>query len=123
MDRGGLASAGAQGGRRLSRTQFRIRTAARRDLDAYVDYLLAAAGAGSASRFTAAARSSFAALAESPHMGMAVESGNPRLAGLRKWRVKGFPKLLIFYQPAADSIRIVRVVHAAADWWALLDVN
>jgi toxin ParE1/3/4 len=42
------------------------------------------------------------------------------LAGIRKWRVKDFENFLIFYQPDADGITIVRVLYASRDWWTLL---
>ena len=103
--------------------RFRVRTAARRDLANHADYLLVEAGAEVALRFVANARESFAALASQPRMGPMVQSRNPRLAGIRKWRVKGFPKFLIFYVPEPDFIRIVRVLHSAADWWAILDIE
>jgi toxin ParE1/3/4 len=107
----------------LTRKQYRIRAEARRDLDGHIDFLLVEAGEATAARFIAAARQSFGAIAESPGMGVALESSNLRLIGMRKWRIRGFPKYLIFYQASADAIRIVRVLHAAQDWWALLDVN
>ena len=103
--------------------RYRIRAEARRDLDAHTDYLIAQAGEQAAARFVASARLSFAAIARSPGMGVAVPSRNARLAGLRKWRVRDFPNLLIFYRESSEAIRIVRVLHAAQDWWALLDVS
>jgi len=45
------------------------------------------------------------------------------LAGVRKWRVKGFERFLIFYQTHLDAISIVRVLHTAQDWWRLLDIE
>lgn len=50
-----------------------------------------------------------------PGIGERRESPNPRLAGLRVWRVEGFEKHLIFYRPAGDGIEIVRVLHGARD--------
>ncbi len=44
------------------------------------------------------------------------------LAGLRKWRVRDFPKFLIFYQTRPDGVSIVRVLHASQDWWKLLGI-
>lgn len=70
-----------------------------------------------------AAIETFAKLAISPKKGPAIGSRNLRLAGLRKWRVDGFPKVLIFYTPIVDGVRIIRVTHAAQDWWSLLDVD
>ena len=107
----------------MTSPRFRVRTAARRDLGGHADFLLAEAGADVALRFVVNARESFAGLADQPGLGPVIQSRNPRLAGIRKWRVRGFPKFLIFYVPAPDFIRIVRVLHAAADWWAILDVE
>jgi toxin ParE1/3/4 len=45
---------------------------------------------------------------------------HPDLANVRKWRVKGFDNHLEFYQPRPDGVSIVRVLHAASDWWGVL---
>lgn len=102
---------------------FFIRPAARRDLEAYTDHLVAQAGVDVANRFIDQARATFAALEANPKKSPAVSSHNQRLAGLRKWRVDGFPKVLIFYIPTANVIHIIRVTHVAQDWWSLLDVD
>jgi toxin ParE1/3/4 len=47
---------------------------------------------------------------------------DPRLAGPRKWRINGFEKFLIFYLPRPDRVSIVRVLHAAQDWWGILGI-
>ena len=47
----------------------------------------------------------------------------PELAELRKWRVKDFDNHLIFYLPRPDGVSIVRVLHAASDWWGLLGIE
>ena len=39
---------------------------------------------------------------------------------MRKWHVKEFEKFLIFYMPSRGGVSIVRVLHAAQDWWGLL---
>jgi toxin ParE1/3/4 len=123
MDGGGLGYASSSGFAALIERKFRIRPAARRDLDAYTDHLLAEAGADVAQRFVEQARSSFAALGETPGLGPPVPSQKASLFGLRKWKVDGFPKLLIFYIPASSEVRILRVLHAAQDWWSLLDID
>lgn len=102
---------------------YHIVPLAENDLDSYTDYLVAEADGDVALRFVNNAASAFTALAETPLMGPAVSSRNPRHANLRKWRVKGFPKILIFYQPLDDRIEIVRVFHAAQDWSSLLDAD
>jgi toxin ParE1/3/4 len=107
----------------LSKTQVRVGPEARRDLRKLTLWLHGEADSETASRFAQAAISGFAALAQSPGIGPAVPSAHRDLAGLRKWRVPGFPNHLIFYRRSDSGIEIVRVLHAAQDWWALLDVN
>ncbi|MFT3820256.1 MAG: type II toxin-antitoxin system RelE/ParE family toxin [Rubrivivax sp.] len=35
----------------------------------------------------------------------------------------GFDNHLIFYRPRPDGIGVVRVLHAAQDWWSLLGID
>jgi toxin ParE1/3/4 len=63
---------------------------------------------------------SFADLAGQPDMGAPLVLRRPELVGLRKWRVRDFEDVLIFYRPRPDGVSIVRVLHAATDWWRLL---
>ncbi|MFM2410718.1 MAG: hypothetical protein RL481_1546 [Pseudomonadota bacterium] len=74
-------------------------------------------------RFIDAARVSFTALGDTPHMGGKVQSQNLAFSNLRKWRVAGFGNYLIFYLPLDSGADILRVLHAASDWWALFDRN
>ena len=46
----------------------------------------------------------------------------PELVGTRKWQVEGFENFLIFYLPRPNGVSIVRVLHAARDWWSLLGI-
>jgi toxin ParE1/3/4 len=55
-------------------------------------------------------------------MGSSLNSRVPELAGIRKWRVKDFDSLLIFYRPHDGAASIVRVLPAAQDWWSLLGI-
>ncbi len=48
---------------------------------------------------------------------------HPDLAGVRKWPIIDFDNHLIFYIPHPDRMLIVRVLHAARDWWSLLDLE
>ena len=73
-----------------------------------------------AERFLANAEVSFNDLAGQPMIGTPLTLRHPGLAGMRKWRVKDFDNHLIFYQPRPDGVSIVRVLHAARDWWSLL---
>ena len=99
------------------------RDAARRDLIEHFEYLAEHAGLKVAERFLSSAESSFADLARQPMMGAPLTLRRPELAGLRKWRVKGFDNHMIFYFPKHDGISVLRVLHAARDWWGLLGLE
>ncbi len=54
-------------------------------------------------------------LAKMPEIGTVHDFGQPDLAGLRMWPIRGFEKYLIFYRPTEDSAEVVRVLHASQD--------
>ncbi len=37
------------------------------------------------------------------------------------WRVKGFEKYLIFYQPQTDGVKILHIVHGAQNYNLLFE--
>lgn len=80
------------------------------------------AGIEIADRFLVSAEKSFGDLSLHRGMGAPLTLGSPKLAGLRKWQVDGFAKMLIFYLPREGGASIVRVLHAAQDWWSLLGI-
>jgi len=100
----------------------RKRASAKRDLVEQYVYLAEHAGVETAERFLANAGESFSDLSRNPEMGAPLSWRSPELAGLRKWRVSGFENFLIFYRPRPDGVSIVRVLHAAQDWWTLLGI-
>jgi toxin ParE1/3/4 len=99
------------------------RTAARRDLVEHYVYLAEHAGLDTAERFLTNAGASFNDLAGQPLMGAPLILRHPELAGMRKWRIKDFDNYLVFYQPRPVGVSIVRVLHAARDWWSLLGID
>jgi toxin ParE1/3/4 len=99
------------------------REAARRDLVEHFVYLAENAGLDVADRFLNSAEASFADLARQPLIGAPVALKPPRLVSIRKWCVKDFDNHLVFYEPRPDGVSIVRVLHAASDWWGLLGVK
>lgn len=99
------------------------RPAARSDLIAHYAYLTENAGDTTADRFLNNAEVSFNDLAKQPTMGAPLMLRRSELAGMRKWRVREFDNHLIFYMPHREGISIVRVLHAAQDWWALLGME
>jgi toxin ParE1/3/4 len=75
---------------------YRVLPAADRDLDEQADYLAMQASLETAPRFYDAASVTFGKIASMPGIGEQWLSANPRLAGLRVWRIEGFQKHLIF---------------------------
>jgi toxin ParE1/3/4 len=102
---------------------YSIRPAADRDLDSQAEYLAREASLETALRFYDAAATTFEKLAGMPGLGEPRESADPRLAGLRVWRIEGFRNHLVFYRRADGGIEIVRVLHAAHDIDTVLDAE
>jgi toxin ParE1/3/4 len=96
------------------------REAAKRDLIEHFVYLAENAGLEAAERFFKNAEASFNDLSIQPAIGAPLTLLRAELAGIRKWSVKEFDNHLIFYLPRPDGVSIVRVLHAAQDWWGLL---
>ena len=66
-------------------------------------------------KFFDAARQTFNQLAKTPEIGTIYEVSNPKLQGLRKWRVKKFDKYMIFYCHSDNLIEIIRILYAGRD--------
>jgi len=95
--------------------RYHVLPAADRDLDDQAAYLAAEASLETALRFYDAANITFGKIASMPGIGERWPSANPRLAGLRVWRVESFEHHLIFYRAADDDIEIIRIIHAVRD--------
>jgi toxin ParE1/3/4 len=100
-----------------------IRAVARQDLADHYAYLSEHAGSAVADRFLTNAAISFRDLADRPAMATILQTRASELAGMRKWRVKGFERFLIFYLTREGGVSIVRALHTAQDWWRLLDIE
>ena len=98
----------------------RKRATTQRDLLEHFVSLGERAGEATALRFLQAAEDTFAELAAMPAMGRAEDFDNPRLTGMRRWRVRGFENYLIFYRATRRGIRIVRLLHGARNIEAIL---
>lgn len=105
----------------LSVRSVEIREAARDDLIGQYGWLASRAGIDTAESMLASASSAFERLARTPGLGAPVRSDRAELSGLRKWRVPGFPRLLILYETDQDRLYVVRVFRAAQDWLVALD--
>lgn len=97
----------------------RQRPEAREDVIAIAGYLGRSDPALS-DRFLDALEGSLAILEGSPRMGRSFQTPDPRLSGLRLYRVGGFEKHLVFYLPTAQGVEVVRVIHGARDLPSLL---
>lgn len=97
--------------------------AAKRDLVEQFVYFAEEAGLDTAERFLTNAETSFNDLACQPMIGAPLTLRHPDLVGIRKWRINDFENHLIFYIPHPDGVTIVRVLHAARDWWGLLGIE
>jgi toxin ParE1/3/4 len=95
------------------------REAAQRDLVEHFVYPAENAGLNITDRFLNCAESSFVDLARQPMMGSPLKLKHTDMANSRKWRVKDFEHHLVFYEPRLDGVSIVRVLHAASEWWRL----
>ena len=96
---------------------------AKNDLLVHFVHLAEASSPETAERFLANAESSFHDLVQRPQLGRPLKLRHPALAGMHKWRIREFENYLIFYQPHADGVAIVRVLHAASDWWGVLGME
>ena len=72
-------------------------------------------GAGLVTKLTEAIEVTLRYLSEFPESGKLRFYYHPRLKNIRQWPVKGFSKLLVFYQFEDSSLVIVRLLHSARD--------
>ncbi len=95
--------------------------AAKEDITVLFLYLLEHAGSKTASKFLSRVDESYQLIGGQPTIGSPLTVSHPSLVGLRKWRVKEFESYLIFYVQTRHAISILRVIHAARDWWSLIE--
>ncbi len=69
-----------------------------------------------AQRFLDACDETFRFLAGNRLIGSVRRFKSVNLAETRMWRVKGFEKYLIFYQPVTDGVKILHIIHSAMDY-------
>ncbi len=100
--------------------EIRIQSQARSDVVRLAVYI-GRDSERAANRFLEATDKTFTMLARQPLLGAEYVTKNPRLNGIRVFRVKKFPNHLAFYFPREDGIEIVRVLHGARDLEAALD--
>jgi toxin ParE1/3/4 len=72
-------------------------------------------------QFFDAARQTFSQVAKTPGIGSPYQVENTLLLGLRKWKIQGFGKYLIFYLTQDESIEVLRILHASRDIPVILE--
>jgi toxin ParE1/3/4 len=71
--------------------------------------------------FLMAAEDTFNFLGTMPAIGRLSGFTHSRLADVRRYAIKGFKSVLIFYRVTDDGVDILRVLHGARDLEALLE--
>jgi toxin ParE1/3/4 len=74
-----------------------------------------------AQRFLDACDETFLFLTKNKNIGVTRIFQDRSLREVRMWRVKGFEKYLIFYQPLPDGIKILHIVHSARSYNLLFE--
>ena len=98
-----------------------IRRSAQSELIDLIDYI-ATDDPSAAECVRDAVLATITQLADNPGIGRAYPLNNPRLAGLRKWNVRGYPAYLIFYLEHKDgAVEILHIIDGRRDLAALLD--
>lgn len=97
------------------------RETAKRDLIEQFVWYAESVSIGVADRFLASAQNTLERLAAAPDSGALVEVTRKELAGMRRWPVKGFEKILLFYIPFSNGIDLVRVLHGSRDLHRLFE--
>lgn len=90
------------------------------DISNAVDYFLEI-DPDVAETFYASLKEAEKLLLNNPRIGSPRTYDNPRLVGMRMFRVSNFEKYLIFYQESDDRLEIIRVLHGARDIHAEFD--
>jgi plasmid stabilization system protein ParE len=75
----------------------------------------------SALRFLDSVEATLLNLEKHQEMGRTYHALNPKLLGIRVWRVKNFKRVLIFYRPQTYGIEVLDLIHGARDFSAILD--
>jgi toxin ParE1/3/4 len=96
--------------------------AARRDILTQAVYLAVEAFPSVAERFIDAVQRTARWISRNPHLGSPIYSAHPKLQGLRRWPVKGFEVVSIYYQEHSAYIRLVRILHSKRNVRRLLSL-
>lgn len=98
----------------MTARSFSIRPRADAEFDEALDRYLLEAGPAVAGRFLDAVEDAHALIAETPGIGAPELGRQMAMAGLRGWKIAGFPYLAIYLE-SASTVEIVRFLHAHRD--------
>lgn len=97
-----------------------VRPRADRDIDELADYLAEEGGLDIGLRFLAEVHETCSLLSRQPAMGWSCRLRHPHLRTAATFRVsERFDQYLIFYQPLAVGIEVLRVIHGTRDLEAI----
>lgn len=100
-----------------------IRRSAQSELIDLIDYI-AMDDPSAAERVADAVITTLKELTDNPRVGRAYPLNNPRLQGLRKYNVRGYPMYLIFYLEREDGVaEILHIIDGRHDLVTLLDAE
>jgi plasmid stabilization system protein ParE len=97
-----------------------VQGAAEQDLLRQVEWYAEQGLPDIARRFHAGVLDAIDALASMPEAGPPTHTGNPRLSGLRSWRVRGFDEFRVYYLASPELVTIVRILHGKRDTSSIL---
>lgn len=93
--------------------QCLIRPAAQAEIDDQADFLDEHAGEAVAHRFLVAVDETIEFLRTMPEVGPLWVSDHPQLQGVRRYPVKGFKNLLLFYRATGAMLDVLHLYHGA----------
>lgn len=98
-----------------------IRPAAKQDILRQFLYWLDQDAPETAARFLEEVDQAVLNLSYQPGIGSPKQLKNPRLEGLRRWPVKGFEFIGIYYLQMKETVQILRVLHGKREVRRILD--
>jgi toxin ParE1/3/4 len=93
------------------------------DILEQAEWYAAQSGEILAARWQRAVTSAVSLAVSRPAAGALCHFSSPDLGGLRRTRISGFPKHILFYQFDDGEVFVVRVVHGARDLEKLFSYN
>ncbi len=94
--------------------RWRLSKRANCELDSLASFI-ARDNLDAALRLYVAAEDACQFLSQFPGGGTTCEFNHPRLAGLRKWILTGFPNHLMYYRIAKNRIDVLSIQHSSRD--------